>query len=283
MPDTGEMRKHLVYDSVEGGTKVSFRLPPAGSVFVVFQEKDEKTHIVAISKDDTRIFPISPGMAEELASIEVLPGEHDADLELLVWKSGTYILETAQGERVKVEVENVPTETEIDGPWEVRFPYGWGAPPSKVFSKLISWTEDPEDGIKYFSGIAAYHKEFKIPADLLAPDQHLVLDLGRVREVADVYLNGKPLGILWKPPFRLDITRAAKPGKNRLIVEVANLWSNRIVGDAKLPENQRYTRTNITSPRTWGPPWQEAPLLESGLIGPVRLLAAKRIQTRLPR
>ena len=180
-------------------------------------------------------------------------------------------------------METVPAGFEIEGPWEVRFPYGWGAPPSKIFSTLISWTEDPEEGIKYFSGIATYHKEFDLPQNPVASDTHLVLDLGRVKEVADVYLNGKHLGILWKPPFRLNVTRVVKRGKNRLVVEVANLWSNRIVGDAKLRKSKRYTRTNMTKSKTWEQPWEDTPLLESGLIGPVRLLAARTIKTKLPK
>ena len=285
MPDTGEMRKQIVYDFVEGGTKVSLRLPPAGSVFVVFREKAEKNHIVSISRNGTRVFPTSPGIAQELASIEVLPGE-DNDVNLFAWEEGTYILETAQGKRENIEVESVPAEFEIEGPWEVRFPYGWGAPPSKVFPRLISWTEAPEDGVKYFSGIATYYKEFDLPAALSEADKHIVLDLGRVMVLADVYLNGKHLGILWKPPFRLDITQAVKPGRNHLIVEVANLWSNRMTGDARLPESRRYTNSNIKhvgGPLRKGLTWKEAPLLESGLIGPVRLLAAKKIRMKLPR
>ena len=282
MPDTGEMRNQLVYDFVEGGTKVSLRLPPAGSVFVVFREKAEENHIVSIGRNGTQVFPTSPGIAQELASIEVLPGK-DNDLELIAWREGSYILETAKGRREKVEVESVPAEFEIEGSWEVRFPVGWGAPPSKVFPRLISWTEATEEGVKYFSGIATYHKEFEVPANLLASDRQLVLDLGQVSIIADVYLNGKRLGILWKPPFRLDITHAVKPGKNRLIVEVANLWSNRIAGDAKLPKGERYTRTNIMGPSSWKIPWKDAPLLKSGLIGPVRLLSVKKIKMKLSR
>ena len=127
----------------------------------------------------------------------------------------------------------------------------------------------------------SYHKEFDIPADLLGSGKNLELDLGIVSVMADVYLNDRNLGLLWKPPFRSDITQAAKPGKNRLMIEVANTWSNRIVGDTKLPEGKRYTRTNIMGPKTWEIKWEDAPLLESGLMGPVRLLPAERIKMNL--
>jgi hypothetical protein len=177
----------------------------------------------------------------------------------------------------------VPAPRQISGPYEVRFPKGWGAPESKVFPELISWTDDPDDGIKHFSGIATYSKEFDLPAELLGANKHLVLDLGRVRFVADVHLNGKHLGILWKPPFRLDVTRAVRPGKNRLVVEVANVWSNRLSGDAHLPEGKRFCRTNMQNALTWSSPWKETPLLESGLLGPMRLLVARKIVVTLPR
>ncbi len=152
-----------------------------------------------------------------------------------------------------------------------------------MFPKLTSWTEDSDDGVKYFSGIATYHKQFNLSAEQLQDDRQIHLDLGRVRYVADVYLNGKNLGILWKPPFRVDITRAAKSGKNRLIVEVANTWSNRLVGDANSPKDRRYCQTNMTHSLTWQMPWKDTPLLESGLLGPVRLVTARTLNIELPR
>ncbi|MBN1508630.1 MAG: hypothetical protein JW955_17415, partial [Sedimentisphaerales bacterium] len=103
----------------------------------------------------------------------------------------------------------------------------------------------------------------------------LVLDLGRVRFVAEVWLNGRNLGVLWKPPFQMDITAAARSGRNDLVVDVANTWSNRLVGDA-CTEGRDFCRTNIAKSLTWTVPWKETPLLESGLLGPVRLVAPGR-------
>jgi len=159
---------------------------------------------------------------------------------------------------------------EIDGPWRVEFPPGWGAPASRVFPQLISWTADSDEGVRYFSGVATYRKTLDLTPERLGADQKLVLDLGRVRFLAEVYLNGRSLGILWKPPFTVDITDAAKAGANELVVEVANTWSNRLVGDART-EGRDFCRTNITKSLTWTMPWKETPLLESGLLGPVRL------------
>jgi len=156
---------------------------------------------------------------------------------------------------------------EITGPWEVRFPPNLGAPPSRVFDKLVSWTTIPDDGIKFFSGTATYLKEFDVPASLLAGDLRLELDLGQLRNVADVTLNGKPLGILWKPPYTCDVTGLVRSGKNELKIEITNLWANRLVGDASLPKEKRVTRITQKVPIA-GPH-------ESGLLGPVLLRVTK--------
>jgi hypothetical protein len=211
----------------------------------------------------------------------VLPGRH-SDIELRIWKSGTYVLETERGKEVRIETDALPDTREITGPWEVRFAPGWGAPASKVFPELISWTQDSDDGVKYFSGIATYHKEFDVAVGQLAPETEIFLDLGRVRFVAEVRLNGKRLGILWKPPFRVNVTEALKRGKNELVVEVANTWSNRLAGDANSFASERYCQTNIAKSLTWEVPWKDTPLLESGLLGPVRLVSARKLHVELP-
>ena len=136
------------------------------------------------------------------------------------------------------------------------------------FDRLQSWTAQNDPGIKFYSGAATYTKSFDLPAEAL---QHktaghaLALDLGRVRELAEVRLNGQSLGIVWTPPFRVDITAAVQPVGNVLEVEVVNFWPNRIIGDASLPLAKRHTRTNI---RKLTP---DISLMESGLLGPVRV------------
>ena len=115
--------------------------------------------------------------------------------------------------------------------------------------------------MKYFSGVGTYSKTFTMPA--FQPGRHYTLDLGDVRELADVTLNGKPLGIVWTTPYKLDITKALKPGENVLKVKVANLWVNRLIGDAQPGVKKKYTFTTIPTYRP------DAPLRESGLLGPV--------------
>ena len=99
-----------------------------------------------------------------------------------------------------------------------------------------------------------------------------LLDLGDVRELADVWLNGKALGIVWHQPFQVDITDAVQKGKNHLVIDVANEWNNRLVGDGKLPESERVTNTNIINgPKAWGTPWENVPLKPAGLLGPAEM------------
>ncbi|HEY5912161.1 MAG TPA: glycosyl hydrolase [Verrucomicrobiae bacterium] len=154
---------------------------------------------------------------------------------------------------------------EINGPWTVEFDTKWGGPASVQFDQLVSWTARAEPGIKYYSGAATYRKQFDFPqaAESARP---LWLDLGNLRELAEVRLNGKSLGIVWAPPFRVEISGLIRPKSNRIEIEVVNFWPNRIIGDQFLPADRRFTRTNIRK-LTKG-----TALMESGLLGPVRIL-----------
>jgi len=157
---------------------------------------------------------------------------------------------------------------ELTCPWALEFDPQWGGPPTAEFNPLVSWTQRPEDGIKFYSGTATYRKTFDLSLD--TPNNppaasRLVLDLGAVRDLADVRLNGKNLGIVWTAPWQLDITDAVKPGTNALEIRVTNLWPNRLLGDAARPVEQRLTSTNITADRI-------PALLPSGLLGPVRIV-----------
>ena len=163
------------------------------------------------------------------------------------------------------------TLAEISGAWTVQFDPQWGGPESVQFDSLADWATRPEPGIKYYSGTAVYRKTFELPTEFKSQGKALWLDLGKVRELAEVRVNGKSCGIVWSPPFRVDVSDAIKSGVNELEVEVVNFWPNRLIGDAKLPPAQRRTRTNITK---FDQPKGDAhytTLMPSGLLGPVKL------------
>ena len=154
----------------------------------------------------------------------------------------------------------------IEGPWEVSFAGAPGEPQSVSFASLTDWTDRPEAGIKYYSGIATYTRTFDLPESLHGEAQAILLDLGEVHSMARVRLNGTELGVVWCAPWRVDITGVAAPKENRLEIEIANLWPNRLIGDSALSEERRLAWT------TWNPYQPDSPLLPSGLLGPVQLL-----------
>ena len=169
-------------------------------------------------------------------------------------------------DRIRSEGQNFPrfeTIGEIAGPWNVAFEPRLGGPESIRFDKLIDWTRHDEPGIRHYSGKAVYDIAFQLGEQ--TKNQRTFLNLGRVKDLAEVRLNGRRLGVLWCSPWRVEITAALQPGQNSLQVTVVNQWVNRLIGDASLPAEKRIART------TWNPYKPDSPLLESGLLGPLRL------------
>jgi len=158
---------------------------------------------------------------------------------------------------------------ELHGPWTVKFDPEWSGPESVEFEKLEDWTKRPEPGIKFYSGKATYHKTFDLPNEAQEAARRLYVELGRVRNVARVRLNGKDLGVVWTAPWQVEITGAVKPTGNKLEIDVVNLWPNRLIGDAGLPAEERLTKTNVPKFK------KDSPLLPSGLLGPVVLKMAE--------
>lgn len=211
-----------------------------------------------------------------------------------VWCSqgGRCELARADGSLLVFESGTVPDPIALGGPWTLGFPAGCGAPPSIELPRLISLSEHVEPGVRYFSGGATYSKTFDIPTGLRGAERRLWLDLGDVREIARVRLNGRDLGILWKPPFRMDITGVLRNGPNTFEITVTNTWVNRLIGDEQLPPDREWVRVprrrgfamkeypawflrGERSPvgritfTTWKHYEKDAPLSPSGLLGPV--------------
>jgi len=162
-----------------------------------------------------------------------------------------------------------PVETTlgtVDGAWDVAFQPNRGAPEKISLPALASWHEHAEPGVKYFSGAGTYTKTLDVPTDWIVSGSKLWLDLGDVKNIAEVTVNGKPVGLVWKAPFRLDVTSALKAGANTLDVKVTNLWVNRLIGDRQEGVEKTYTYTAQQFYRA------DSPLLPSGLIGPVRVI-----------
>jgi alpha-L-rhamnosidase len=163
-----------------------------------------------------------------------------------------------------VPVAKTQSISTLKGPWTLAFQPQRGAPANVTLPALTDWSTSADPGIKYFSGTGTYSKDITVPASALGTGKRLFLDLGEVREMAEVYVNGKLAGTAWKAPYRVDISAVAKPGKNALEIRVANLWVNRLIGDAQ-PGAKPITFTTL---KTYT---KDAPLRPSGLIGPVTL------------
>jgi hypothetical protein len=183
----------------------------------------------------------------------------------------------------------------LEGAWEVSFDPQWGGPAQATFEKLEDWSTRPEPGIKYYSGQATYRKTFdwKPSADPSGKTR-LFIDLGTVRNIAAVRLNGQDLGVVWCVPWRVDVTATLKAGPNAIEIRVANLWPNRLIGDEREPPDAEYTKDGNLArwpewilkgqPRpskgrftftTWKHFEKNSPLLPSGLLGPVTIRAEK--------
>ena len=312
-PETGRMKPISVFEEADGCTRIPLRFEPSGSMFVVFHKGKVKAseQIVSVKRDGQELVPMSVGgigNIEKEPAFDLVGGE--------ISQKGTYEIKTVDGKTRQVAVSDLPEPVDIKGPWEVKFTPGWGAPEKVVFDNLVSWSEHSNEGVKYFSGGAKYRNTFDFSPlfmsdTLLKPTVYL--DLGKVAVMAGVKLNGKDLGVLWKPPYRVDISNAVNVGENVLEVSVVNLLVNRMIGDELLPEDcERNNDGMITkwpqwlldgksrSPTgrftftTWSlwkkestqqesgllsPLWKkDSALQESGLLGPVTVVCTYRFK-----
>lgn len=195
--------------------------------------------------------------------------ENGGTLMDLVLPSGTsiFVVFSENPEPAKSLPANPEAGTRIPviGPWKLTFEENRGAPPSVELAKLRSWPDFDDPGIKFYSGTGTYSTTVMLPVDFSTATTQIVLQLGEIYDVAEVVVNGGCVGTLWAPPYRLDLTGLIHPGENHLEVRVANLWFNRLVGDARHPEKARITKTNVTLPP------KNAELQQAGLLGPVTL------------
>ena len=296
-PDTGRVERVAVCDELDGATQVPISFGPADSVFVVFREPSAPAsrRVVSARRGGRELLGTGWGspMAVDPPGIQLWRAPGGA-LEACIGEAGTYFLEFADGGAREVMIELVPAPLEVAGPWELRFAAGGGAPERIELEELVSWSEHGDEGVRHFSGAATYSAVLDVPAEAIAPDRRFHLDLGDVQVAAEVRLNGIELGILWKPPYRVEVTEVLRAGENRLEVEVVNLWINRMIGDQRLPEDSDRDpagwlrswpewlergepspagRTSFTSWRLWK---GDEPLVESGLLGPVRIIPSLR-------
>jgi hypothetical protein len=277
--DRGVIEAAPVYSEKGDYTSIPLPFDPSGSVFVVFSDKSAVDHVVSFD---------APPKADYLFS-----AAGDV-LSLYTATPGTYHVTTAKGRKLTGRVAAFPVLS-IDDDWVIHFPPNLGAPLSLKLRRLSSLSNHAEPGVRYFSGTCIYTRDVNVTAAMLAHDNAVFIDLGIVKNLAQVRVNGFDFGVLWKPPFRVDVAKDLKPGRNHIEIEVTNNWANRLIGDEQLPDDcewiavpgrgwhlKQWPQWFVESkPRpsqriafsTWKFYSKDAPLPDSGLIGPVRLFA----------
>lgn len=270
-PITGETSEILVYREENGRTIISLLFEPEGSKYIIFRNEKPKSHVTEIRKDDQLIFPDLSLASADFPCISFRRNGDKVTAEIN--EPGTYRVKWSDN-RNDLFKSNGSDIVDLSADWSIQFDPVWGAPVDIKTNRLKSWTEFEETGIKYFSGTAIYRKSFGLTPDNLE-NSRLILDLGNVKEMASVKINGHQMQVMWCAPFQFDITSFVKSGTNDLEVEVVNMWVNRLIGDGKLPAGQRLTKTNVNK---FNAPDADKYLRISGLMGPVSIKLVKEYE-----
>jgi hypothetical protein len=242
-----------------------------GDIYFIDNRSDHAESIDAffrISGRQPELWHAETGMIEPV-SFKIAEGRTSVPLHLEPWGTVFVVFRKPATGASKV----VPSPTEemvatINGPWKISFEAGRGAPASITMDTLSDWSRNSDRGVKYFSGIAVYRKTIDATPEWFKRDLRLIIDLGDVRNLAVVTVNGTELGEAWHAPYRVDITSAIKPGTNEIEIKVINAWVNRLIGDEQ-PGSAKFTFTDVK------PYKANSPLQASGLLGPVTVVRTK--------
>ena len=257
------------YSKPESDSRMLFvhRKVSDGDIYFVDNRGDHAASVDAtfrVTGKEPELWHAETGKSEPV-SFKIVDGKTTVPLKLEPWGTVFVVFQKSTSKTEKTLPAEDPKEiASVNGPWKLEFQANRGAPASIQLDKLISWPDSTDAGVKYFSGTGTYTSTFDVTAEHFKTGQHVWIDLGDVQHTAEVMLNGKPLGIVWHAPYKVDATAAFKPGKNELTVKVTNAWVNRLIGD------QQAGATKITF-TTHNPYKAKSPLQASGLIGPVRL------------
>jgi hypothetical protein len=233
--------------TLTSNTVWTHRRTPEAEIYFVANRSDRPQNIEGrfrVEGKEAEIWHPDTG-ATEPASYEIADGLTTVPLHLDQRESVFVVFRhAATGTSRKVPEKNDAVVGEVSGPWDVAFQPNLGAPATIHLDKLESWADNADPGVKYFSGTGTYTKHVQASPEWFKPGAKVILDLGTVRDLAQVVVNGKEVASLWKPPFRADVTGALKPGDNEVVIKVTNEWTNRIAGDALAPADQKVLDQN---------------------------------------
>jgi hypothetical protein len=240
----------------------------AGDIYFVDNRTDQEQTIRAtfrVAGKAPELWRAESGKTEPV-SFEIADGRTTVPLRLEPWGT-VFVVFREPTSKTSYATPDVAESkfAMVEGPWKVAFQSGRGAPASITLDKLSDWSQSADAGIKYFSGVGTYTKTLQASPDWFKKDSRLWIDLGDVKNLAVVTVNGKELGQAWHAPYRVEATSALKPGSNELKIEVVNAWVNRLIGD----EQPGATKVAFTTVKPYK---SNSPLLPSGLLGPVALI-----------
>jgi len=259
------------YSGPDPDTRLLFvhRSFPGTDIYWVNNRKPEYEKVDVIFRVEGReaeIWHPETGKIEQ-ASFEISNGLTKVPLSLVPDDAVFVVFRKRTSEKSRIIHQPVETVlSEITGPWDLTFQAGRGAPDKITLDSLSEWNVNPDPGVKYFSGTCTYSKNIDVPQDWLDNGKCIWLDLGNVKNLAEVIVNGKSIGIIWKTPFRIELTGRLRAGSNDLEIKVTNLWVNRLIGDQQPGADKKYTYTTMAFYQA------DSPLLPSGLLGPVKIL-----------
>ena len=255
----------------DGPIRGIHRRTPSADIYFIANREDRLLNAVCnfrVAGKAPELWNPVTGERRALTDFTQKNGRTSIPLQFEAAQSWFVIFRNAAG-KVK-SAPNFPTLTsagELSGPWQVFFDPKFGGPAQTTFPTLTDWTQNSENGIRYYSGKAVYRQSFQAPQ--VRAGAPVYLDLGTVDDMAQVSVNGKDVGTVWCAPYRVDVSSALRAGANQVEITVANRWPNRLIGDKTLPNEKQYTST------TWNPFKAGDPLLPSGLLGPVKLMRAQ--------
>jgi hypothetical protein len=278
--------------SASGGIRYNHRSLPDREIYFISNRTSHPVEDLCVFRDGTlvaELWDAVTGTIRPLGNLNKTAAGISMKVRLDASQS-CFVVFYKSGQPGKTRDQNDFPETKslksLNGAWSVAFDPAWGGPEKVLFDSLVDWTARPEEGIRFYSGIATYSKTFDMPGSWqLAKGSSCILDLGKVNHMARVKLNGHDLGVIWTSPWQVDISRDLKQKGNMLEIEVANLWINRLIGDESKPDDgikdrkwpewllngtaRTSGRYTFTTHRYYK---KDSPLVESGLIGPVRIL-----------
>lgn len=271
-PTTLETKDLAVYVSDKNTTTLPLKLEGRGSMFVIFsKEKPSALHVTNTTANGKTIFPA--GKTDVQAFDVEINIQTDKTIQLISNTDGIYKLKYSDGTETAVSAPKNEVKT-LTGPWDVRFTYGYGFDAIQKFDSLVDWRNHSNKALSSYSGLASYKLAFNVSKDFISANKSYSIDLGKVGEVARVYLNGVEVGTSVFPPHILKLENVFREGENNIVIEVANTWLNQYIADQKRAPENKYLNSNVNKNDFLKAGNQPLP---SGLMGPVKIVSIVKV------